>query len=167
MVYFEGHYIEGIMSEMAPQITGVPIVCSTVCSGADQRKRQSSASLPIVRRTSAPPPPPPHTHTQRSSNAENVTMWLSYHENTQIHRLSLIIPAISHSLGISYTLSTFYFITDNLPQYTSFIYPETELVCTGTIYRFTCHWMAERSMCAEASVITVIYGPNTVSRELL
>ena len=127
-------------------------LCSTVCSGADQRKRQSSASLTIVRRTSAYPPAPP----QRSSNAENVTIWLSYHANTQIHRLSLIIPASSLSLGISYTLSTFYFITDNLPQYTSFIYPETELVCTGTIYRFTCHWMAESSKCAVASLITVI-----------
>ena len=33
---------------MASQITGVPIVCSTVCSGADQRKHQSSASLAPV-----------------------------------------------------------------------------------------------------------------------
>ena len=30
---------------MASQITGVSIVCSTVCSGADQRKHQSSTSL--------------------------------------------------------------------------------------------------------------------------
>ena len=30
-------------------ITGVSIVCSTVCSGADQRKHQSSASLAFVR----------------------------------------------------------------------------------------------------------------------
>ena len=33
------------MSEMSSQITGVAIVCSTVCSGADQRKHQNSASL--------------------------------------------------------------------------------------------------------------------------
>ena len=37
------------MSVMASQITGVPIVCSTVCSGAHQRKYQSSASLAFVR----------------------------------------------------------------------------------------------------------------------
>ena len=37
------------MSAMASQITGVTIVYSTVCSSADQRKRQSSASLAFVR----------------------------------------------------------------------------------------------------------------------
>ena len=37
------------MSAMASQITGVPIVCSTVSSGADQRKHQSSASLAFLR----------------------------------------------------------------------------------------------------------------------
>ena len=36
------------MGAMASQITGVSIVYSTVCSGADQRKRQSSASLAFV-----------------------------------------------------------------------------------------------------------------------
>ena len=34
---------------MASQITGVSIVCSPVCSGANQRKHQSSASLTFVR----------------------------------------------------------------------------------------------------------------------
>ena len=37
------------MSAMASQITGVSIVCSTVSSGAYQRKHQSSASLVFVR----------------------------------------------------------------------------------------------------------------------
>ena len=37
------------ISAMASQITGVLIVYSTVCSGADQRKHQSSASLAFVR----------------------------------------------------------------------------------------------------------------------
>ena len=37
------------MSEMASKITGDSIVFSTVCSGADQRKHQSSASLVFVR----------------------------------------------------------------------------------------------------------------------
>ena len=37
------------MSTMAFQITGALIVCSTVCSGAHQRKYQSSASLVFVR----------------------------------------------------------------------------------------------------------------------
>ena len=33
---------------IASQITGVSIVCSVVCSGADQRKHQSSSSLAFV-----------------------------------------------------------------------------------------------------------------------
>ena len=37
------------MSPMASQITGISIVYSTVCSGADQRKHQWSASLAFVR----------------------------------------------------------------------------------------------------------------------
>ena len=39
------HYNDVIISVMMPQITGVSIVFSTVCSGTDQRKHQSSASL--------------------------------------------------------------------------------------------------------------------------
>ena len=39
------HYSDVIMSAMPSQITGVSIVCSTVCSGTDQRKVQSSASM--------------------------------------------------------------------------------------------------------------------------
>ena len=42
-------YSDVIMSSMTSQITGVLIVYSTICSGADQRKHQSSASLAIVR----------------------------------------------------------------------------------------------------------------------
>ena len=37
-----------IMSPMASQITAVSIVCQAVCSGADQRKHQSYASLTFV-----------------------------------------------------------------------------------------------------------------------
>ena len=43
------HYNEVIMSVMEYQITGVSIVYSTLCSGADQRKHQSSASLDFAR----------------------------------------------------------------------------------------------------------------------
>ena len=42
------HYSDGIMGAMATQITGVSVVCSAVCWGADQRKPQSSASLAFV-----------------------------------------------------------------------------------------------------------------------
>ena len=43
------HYSDVIMGVMASHITGASIVYSTVCSGADHRKHQSSASLTFVR----------------------------------------------------------------------------------------------------------------------
>ena len=43
------YYGDVIMSAMVSQITVVSFVCSTVCSGADQRKHQSSAWLAFVR----------------------------------------------------------------------------------------------------------------------
>ena len=60
------HYSDVIMSAMASQITGVTIVDSTVCSGTDQRKHQSSASLAFVRGTDRWFP------AQRTRNADNV-----------------------------------------------------------------------------------------------
>ena len=42
------HYNDVIMSTLASQITSLTIVYSTVYSGADQRKHQSSASLAFV-----------------------------------------------------------------------------------------------------------------------
>ena len=42
---FSTHYSDVIMGMMASQITSLTIVCSTVYSGADQRKHQSLASL--------------------------------------------------------------------------------------------------------------------------
>ena len=43
------NYNDVIMSAMTSQITSISIVYSAVCSGADQRKHQSSASLAFVR----------------------------------------------------------------------------------------------------------------------
>ena len=42
------HYSDVIMGMMASQITGLTIVYSTIYSGADQRKHQSSTSLAFV-----------------------------------------------------------------------------------------------------------------------
>ena len=58
------HYSSVIMRAMASQITSISSVDSNACSGADQRKHQSSASLASVRTGEFP--------TQRASNAENV-----------------------------------------------------------------------------------------------
>ena len=43
------HYTDVIMGALASQIISLSIVCSTVCSGPDQRKHKSSASLAFVR----------------------------------------------------------------------------------------------------------------------
>ena len=64
------------MSAISSQITSVSIVYSTVCSGADQRKHQSSASLAFLRGI--------HrwlvnSHT-KASNAENISIWWRHHE---------------------------------------------------------------------------------------
>ena len=48
------------MGTMVFQIPGVSIVCSTVCSGADQRKYQSSAPLAFVRWIHQCPVDSPH-----------------------------------------------------------------------------------------------------------
>ena len=63
--YIPTQYSDIIMSAMASQITGVSIVCSTVCSGADQRKHQSSASLALVSESTGGIP------SQRASNKKN------------------------------------------------------------------------------------------------
>ena len=51
------------MSTIASQTTGVTIAFSTVCSGADQRKHQSSASLAFVRGIYRWPVDSPHKGT--------------------------------------------------------------------------------------------------------
>ena len=76
-----------IMSAMASQISGISIVYSTVCSGADQRKHQSPVSLAFVRGIHCFP-------TQRASNAENgpfddVIMINSLRRNDPKHPVSL------------------------------------------------------------------------------
>ena len=43
------HYSDVIMDMMVSQITSISIVCSTIGSGADQRKYQSSVSLAFMR----------------------------------------------------------------------------------------------------------------------
>ena len=48
-IRIEIHYTDVIMSAMASQITSLMIGCSTVYSGVDPRKHQSSASLSFVR----------------------------------------------------------------------------------------------------------------------
>ena len=68
------HYSGDIISTMASQIASVSIVYSAVGSGADQRKRQISASLAFVGGIHRWP------H-KRASNAENVSISWRHHGN--------------------------------------------------------------------------------------
>ena len=65
------HYSDIIMGAMALQITSLTIGCSTVYTGADQRKQQSSGSLAFVRGI--------HRLPQRAGNAEHVSIWWRHH----------------------------------------------------------------------------------------
>ena len=67
------HYSDVIISTMVSQITSLTIVYSTVYSGADQRKYQSSASVAFVRGINR------WMTAQRASNAENVSIWCRPH----------------------------------------------------------------------------------------
>ena len=71
------HYKDVIMRAMVSQITGVSIVCWTVCSGADQRKHQSSASLAFVRGIHRWPVNSPHKGpvTRKMFPFDDVIMW--------------------------------------------------------------------------------------------
>ena len=64
------------MSAIASQITSLTIVYSIVYSGADERKYQSPASLAFVRGIHRWPVNSP----QKSSNAENISIWWRHHE---------------------------------------------------------------------------------------
>ena len=70
------HYSDVIMDTMASQITGVSIVCSAICSGADQ-SHQNPASLAFVRGIIRRPVD--SLHKGSVSNAENVFIWRRHH----------------------------------------------------------------------------------------
>ena len=75
---YVNHYNGVIMSAMASQITSFTIVYSTVYSGVDQRKRQSSASLGFVRGIHLWPVNSPHKgpETRKMFPFDNVIMTL-------------------------------------------------------------------------------------------
>ena len=64
------HYNDVMMDAMAFQIISVTIVCSSVYSGADQRKHQSPASLVFVGRIRRWP-----GNSLHRKYAENISIW--------------------------------------------------------------------------------------------
>ena len=94
-VYVE-HCIDVIVSAMASQIISVSIIYSTVCSGVDQRKHQSSASLAFCARNS---PVTGEFPAQRASNTENFSIWWRRHETNLLLQtfVNSLAPGVCHS----------------------------------------------------------------------
>ena len=74
------HYSDVIMTTIVSQITSLTIVYSTVYSGADQSKHQSSASLAFVRGIHRGPVNSPHKWpvTRKMFPFDDVIMFLQY-----------------------------------------------------------------------------------------
>ena len=91
------HYNDVIMGAMAYQITSLTIVYSSVYSGADQRKHQSSASLAFVRRIHRWPVNSPHKEpvTRKMFPFDDVIM--SVNHWIQKRNWVQYIPWIMHS----------------------------------------------------------------------
>ena len=81
-----GHYSDVIMIEMAFQITSLTIVCSTVYSGADQRKHQSSVSLALWGEFTGDRWIP----LTRPSNAESVSIWWRHRATVHRHYVGML-----------------------------------------------------------------------------
>ena len=89
-VFILVHYNDFIMTTMASQTTSLTIVYSSVYSGADQRKHQSSASLVFVREIT---PVTGEFPAKMASNAGNVSIWWRHHEIYLSTRCSQVLIA--------------------------------------------------------------------------
>ena len=100
------HYIDVIVSDMVSQITGASIVCSTVCSGIDQRKHQSSAPLAIEMEIHRWPVNFPHKGpvTRKMFPFDDVIMgrciWSSLCQQTVHHQAQWWTRSLTHILYI-------------------------------------------------------------------
>ena len=74
--FFQHHYNDVIMGAIASQITSLTNVYSTVYSGADQRKHQSSAALAFVRGIHRGPVNSPHKWPVTRKMFPLMTSWL-------------------------------------------------------------------------------------------
>ena len=98
---------------MPSKITGVSIVCSSVCSGADQRKHQSSASLAFVRGIHRCPMDSPHKGPVMQKIFDDVIMyrrqdktwpWCQNKSNECEHYLDGLVQDCSNSSALAIEL---------------------------------------------------------------
>ena len=97
------HYSDVIIGAMASQITGVSIICSTVCSGADQREHQMPGSLDSARGIHRWPVVSPRKGpvTRKMFPFDDVIVIIAYGKTTQyaMH----FFPQISYSFKNVFT----------------------------------------------------------------
>ena len=89
------------MRVMVSQIIGVSSVCSSVCSGTNQRKHQSSASLAFVRGIHRWPVVSPHKGavTRKSFHLMTSSCYYQICWNFQASRSGfIIVQSVSHTL---------------------------------------------------------------------
>ena len=81
------HYDDVIMTMLASQITSLTVVYSIVCSGVNQRKHQSSASLAFVWEIHRGPVNFPHKWpvTRKMFPFDDVIMWLGLYPMKYAH----------------------------------------------------------------------------------
>ena len=82
------HYNDVTMGSMASQITNLTIVYSSVYSGADQRKHQSSTGL-----CAGNSPGTGEFPAQMASDAENVSIWWRHHDHDK-----LLLPVLRNTM---------------------------------------------------------------------
>ena len=99
------HYTDVTMCAIASQITSLTIVYSTVYSGADQRKHQSSALLAFVGGNS---PGTGEFPAQMASNTENVSVWWRHHVYPHVHTYpaSVLVDRLPIAGGKSKSVGT-------------------------------------------------------------
>ena len=86
------HYNDVMMDAMAFQIISVTIVCSSVYSGADQRKHQSPASLVFVGRIRRWP-----VNSLHRKYAENISIWWRQHAE-QLTKWNINVFSVSFTI---------------------------------------------------------------------
>ena len=141
------HYSDVILGAMASQITSISIVFSTVYSGVDQRKHQSSASLAFVRGIHRWPVNSP---TQMASNAENVSIWWRHHEMTRVFALMWRSRSVSSGweLDLCFRIASLYFWVLTLWRKGSILTSHHNgVTMDGTASQITDNWIVCSSVC--------------------
>ena len=130
----ERHYSDFIMTTIASQITSLMIVYSTVYSGADQSKHQSSASLAFVWGIHRGPVNSPHKWpvTRKMFPFDDVIMWLNGFKPWWRHEME--------------TLSTLLTLGKDIPPITD-VFPSEGAVTLGIHVVFDVAWTNKWTNC--------------------